>query len=76
MEINYRKILYDNGYCIIKNFFNSEEFNKLRKFILNHNDKNCDIYLRANDQLNFNLLSDRYFQLLKRYYWKRFNLFL
>ena len=45
--------------------FNSEEVNKLRKFILNHNDKNCDIYLRANDQLNFNLLSDRYFQLLK-----------
>ena len=58
----YKNFLQENGYCLIKNFFNIDEVEKLRKFVLKNYNNNQDIYLSNNDDaLDTNLLSEKYF---------------
>ena len=58
--------LNENGYCLVKNVFNSEEVTKLRKFVLDNYHKNQDIYLSdSEDLLKSNFLSDKFFNILK-----------
>lgn len=58
--------LNENGYCLVKNVFSSEEINKLRKFVLDNHHKNQDIYLSdTKDLLKSNFLSDKFFNILK-----------
>ena len=62
----YKNLLEQNGYCLIKNFFSLDEVEKLRKFVVKNHNNNQDIYLSNDDgALDTNLLSKRYFQLLK-----------
>ena len=56
---SYKYLLQQNGYCLIKNFFNINEVEKLRKFVLKNHHNDQDIYLSNNDNaLDENLLSE------------------
>lgn len=58
--------LKENGYCLVKNVFNSEEVKKLRKFVLKNFHKNQDIYLSDTEGLlKSNFLSDKFFNTLR-----------
>lgn len=63
---SYKYLLQENGYCLIKNFFNINEVEKLRKFVLKNHHNDQDIYLSNYDNaLDENILSEKYFQILK-----------
>lgn len=66
-EQNLNTQLRKNGFCLVKNFFSSDEVQELRSLIKQKKHKNQDVYLSVNESgLGKILFSKKYFDLLKK----------
>lgn len=59
---NLKKILRENGFVVVKNFFSDKESDKLRELAIKHIDSNTDIF--SIDEIREYLLTEKYLKLI------------